>query len=114
MHIILWRFEVAQERVKEFQSIYGSSGDWAKLFGLADGYCGTELLQASGDNTRYITIDRWQNESCFQSFQQQHGQAYRELDARCEGLTIHEDKIGTFLHPDLLDNELPGTTPYTA
>jgi heme-degrading monooxygenase HmoA len=111
MHIILWRFEVVRERVKEFQSIYGSSGDWAKLFCLADGYCGTELLQASDDRTRFMTIDRWQNEHCFQSFQQQHGQAYRELDARCEGLTIHEEKIGTFLNPDLLDNELPGAKP---
>lgn len=111
MHIILWRFEVAPERVKEFQSIYGPSGDWAKLFDLSEGFCGTELLQASGDSACYITIDRWQDELCFQAFQQQHGQAYRELDARCEGLTTHEEQIGVFPHLDLLDSELPGPKP---
>jgi heme-degrading monooxygenase HmoA len=99
MHIILWQFQVPVEKADAFQSIYSSSGDWAKLFSLTEGYLGTELLQSSDITpglVTFVTIDRWRSQSDFTTFQQQHAAAYAELDLRCENLTLHEQKIGIF------------------
>ena len=104
MHIIVWQFEVTQENVEEFKAIYGAEGEWAKLFSLASGYLGTELLQSLDSNNRFITLDRWQSRDHFEGFKQQHAIAYAQLDARCDGLTLHEEKIGDYLKSDPLES----------
>ena len=53
MYVILWRFRPAVGRESEFERAYGPSGQWARLFGLDDGYLGTELLlRRSEDGSR--------------------------------------------------------------
>ena len=102
MHIIVWQFEVTRENIEEFKTIYGAEGEWAKLFSLGSGYLGTELLQSLDSNSRFITLDRWQSRDSFDGFKQQYAAAYAQLDARCDGLTLHEEKIGEYLRPDSL------------
>lgn len=91
---ILWSYEVAAAQIEDFESGYAPDGDWARLFGRAQGYRGTELLRASPGH--YVTIDRWRSEADFEAFQREFGEAYRELDARCEGWTLSEQLIGRF------------------
>jgi len=104
MHIIVWQFEVVRESIEEFKTIYGAEGEWAKLFSLASGYLGTELLQSLGSSDRFITLDRWQNRDSFEVFKQQYAAAYAQLDTRCDGLTLREEKIGDYLKPDSLES----------
>lgn len=96
MHIIIWQFVVREEHVQEFRSAYHSSGDWAELFRQADGYLGTELLRSAHEPNIFLTIDRWENDACFEAFQQQFGAEYKELDSQYEGLTSSETKVGVF------------------
>jgi hypothetical protein len=49
MHVILWEFLAHPDTIREFVSAYRSQGDWAKLFKLAAGYQGTELLSCTND-----------------------------------------------------------------
>jgi len=99
MHVIIWEFGVREERVLEFVSACSSDGDWAKLFGRADGYLETELLRSSQASNVFVTIDRWENASCFENFQEQFGSEYKKLDAAFEGYTWSEKKLGVFSEP---------------
>jgi len=47
MHVIVWEFRVKSGHEGEFERIYGPGGDWARLFGRADGFLGIELLRES-------------------------------------------------------------------
>jgi hypothetical protein len=72
----------------------------ARLFGLADGYAGTELLNSVDDEQRFVTVDRWRRVTDFLSFQDQFRERYRSLDVQLEGLTESETKLGAFTAAD--------------
>jgi len=96
MHIIIWEFTVREEHIREFISAYGSDEDWAKLFRRADGYLGTELLRFSHEPNIFLTIDRWESATCFETFQERFSAEYRKLDTHFEGYTSSEEKLGIF------------------
>ena len=96
MHIIVWEIVARPDRVGEFVSAYEANGDWAQPFSLAAGYRGTELLSATDNPERFITIDRWASIDDYSLFQERFGAQYRFLDAQLEGLTVSETKLGTF------------------
>ena len=45
MFVVVWRFEIAEEKVAAFESAYGPEGNWAQLFRKSPEYLGTELLR---------------------------------------------------------------------
>ncbi len=95
MHVILWEFTVAPEKRDAFIAAYKSDGLWARLFREANGYLGTELL-FSRETGRFTTIDRWESEPAFHSFQAGYSEQYQQLDAQLEALTLTETKLGSF------------------
>jgi len=94
MFVRVWLYSVEGPSRPRFEEAYGGDGDWARLFALGDGFLGTELLR--GGPGRYVTIDRWRDESDWRTFIDRHGDAYRALDRECEGLTADETEIGDF------------------
>jgi heme-degrading monooxygenase HmoA len=96
MHVIMWEFVVRPEKIHDFVTAYRANGPWAQLFGLADGYEGTELLFSTNGADRFVTIDRWRSVDDFVRFEKQFGEQYRTLDRHLEGLTLSERKLGTF------------------
>jgi quinol monooxygenase YgiN len=102
MYVIHWEFEVSPDRAAEFCSIYSPRGEWAQLFAQAPGYLGTELFRSAEHPDRFLTIDRWSQPEDFTSFKQLWDGPYSELDARCEGLTLSERKLGAFVEIDPL------------
>lgn len=92
----LWEFTVAATRQAEFESHYGPDGSWARLFRLADGYVGTELLRDRANALRYLTIDRWTSREAWQAFRRAHGGEYERLDRELEPLTTHEAPLGEY------------------
>jgi quinol monooxygenase YgiN len=96
MHIIIWEFTVKEEHIKEFISAYRSNGDWATLFRRAQGYLRTELLRSFYKPNIFLTVDRWESATCFDIFEEQFGAEYKKLDARLEGYTSSEEKVGIF------------------
>jgi len=100
MHVILWEFRVRNEHIQQFISAYDSDGDWAKLFRRAAGYLGSELLRSAEEPALFLTIDRWEDETCYTVFQHQFGAEYKNLDNRLGGLTSSEKKLGVFRMAD--------------
>jgi heme-degrading monooxygenase HmoA len=92
----LWEFTVRPDRREEFERHYGPGGSWARLFGMARGYEGTELLNDRSNPDRYVTIDRWTGFEAWQAFRDQYAAQYEALDRECEGLTIREARLGEF------------------
>lgn len=92
--MILWEYRVHPGREADFEQIYGPAGDWARLFGQAEGYQGSELLRDRKEPGRYFTLDRWASCEAFERFHREHREAYEALDRRCEGLTVSETHIG--------------------
>jgi heme-degrading monooxygenase HmoA len=96
MFIVIWRFEVAEEKVAAFEAAYGPEGVWARLFRSSPEYHGTELLRDAYVPGTYLTIDRWSSEEAYRAFRKEHDAEYEALDRECDALTGRETRIGAF------------------
>jgi heme-degrading monooxygenase HmoA len=96
MFVVVWQFEIAEEKVAAFEAAYGSEGAWAKLFGASPDYRGTELLRDAYVPGSYLTIDRWSSEGAFRAFRKDHDAEYESVDRACDDLTSRETRIGAY------------------
>ena len=96
MFVVVWRFEIAEEKMAAFEAAYGPDGTWAQLFRTSPKYVGTELLRDAYVPGGYLTIDRWESEDDFRSFRREHDQEYEKLDRECDALTGSETRIGAY------------------
>ena len=94
MYVIVWEFTIREECTAEFEAVYGSRGEWAQLFARAEGYRNSRLLRDVSDPLRYVTLDYWVSQEAHRQFRKAHEQEYRNLDQRCERLTVKETKLG--------------------
>ena len=90
----VWRFQPAPGLEREFEETYGSRGEWARLFELADGFLGTELQRIDDEPGAFRTIDRWESRASWERFLTLHADAYRALDQASERLTSREVLVG--------------------
>jgi heme-degrading monooxygenase HmoA len=97
MFVIVWQFDIAEEKIAQFEAAYGSDGAWAQLFLRSPEYQGTELLRDAYVPGRYLTIDRWTSEEAFRGFRKDHDADYESLDRTCDALTRHETRIGAYM-----------------
>ena len=95
---VVWEFRVREGMEPEFERRYSATGDWARLFGRADGYAGTTLMRDPADAQRYLVIDVWRDAACLARFKQAYAVEYAALDKECEALTEAEIPLGTFDH----------------
>ena len=96
MFVVIWQFEVADEKVAAFEAAYGPEGSWAKLFRTSPNYLGTELLRDAYVPGSYATIDRWKSELDFRTFRKEHDESYEVLDRECDSLTSRETRVGAY------------------
>lgn len=97
MFVILWQFDIAEEKTAEFEAAYGGGGPWSQLFSRSSEYLGTELLKDAYVPDRFVTIDRWQSEEAFRAFRAAHDGDYESIDRTCDSLTRAETRIGAFV-----------------
>ncbi len=96
MFVVVWRFEIAEEKIQAFEAAYGPDGAWARLFRSSSRYLGTELLRDAYVPGGYLTIDRWAGEDDFRAFRKDHDREYEDLDRSCDHLTSRETRIGAY------------------
>jgi len=96
MFVVVWQFEIAEDKVAGFESAYGSEGAWAQLFRTSSSYLGTELLRDAYVPGSYLTIDRWTSEEAFRAFRKDHDSEYEVLDRACDALTSRETRVGAY------------------
>jgi heme-degrading monooxygenase HmoA len=96
MFTVVWQFEIAEEKIAEFEAAYGPQGSWAQLFRNSAAYHGTELLRDAYIPCSYLTIDRWDSEEAFRAFRKSHDAEYESLDRACDALTRRETRIGAY------------------
>lgn len=96
MFVVVWQFEIAEEKIAAFEAAYGPEGAWARLFRISPNYLGTELLRDAYVPGSYLTVDRWQSEAHFRAFRKEHDQEYEVLDRECDALTSTETRIGAY------------------
>jgi heme-degrading monooxygenase HmoA len=96
MFVVVWQFEIAEEKIVAFEAAYRPEGAWAQLFRTSPNYLGTELLRDAYIPGSYLTIDRWASEQDFRAFRKDHDPEYEALDRSCDALTSRETRIGAF------------------
>jgi heme-degrading monooxygenase HmoA len=96
MFVVVWQFEIAEDKVGAFEVAYGPEGSWAQLFRNSPEYLGTELLRDAYMAGSYLTIDRWKSEEAFRAFRKDHDAAYEGLDRACDALTEKETRVGAY------------------
>lgn len=97
MFVVVWQFEIAEDRIPDFEAAYGPDGAWARLFRASSKYLGTELLRDAYIPGSYLTVDRWESESDFRAFRKNHDAEYEALDRASDPLTSRETRIGAFI-----------------
>ena len=97
MFVVVWQFEIAEEKIAAFEAAYGPEGAWAQLFRNSASYLGTELLRDAYVPGRYVTVDRWQSEEAFRAFRALHDADYEAVDRASDALTSWESRIGAFV-----------------
>jgi hypothetical protein len=55
MFVVIWQFEIAEDKITAFEAAYGTEGSWAKLFRASPHYLGTELLRDAYIPGAYLT-----------------------------------------------------------
>ena len=96
MFVVVWQFEISEEKVSAFEAAYGPQGAWAQLFRASPDYLGTELLRDAYIPLTYLTIDRWTSEDDFRAFRKAHDLEYESLDRSSDALTSRETRIGAY------------------
>jgi len=96
MFVVVWQFDVAEDKIAGFEAAYGANGSWAQLFGKSAEHRGTELLRDAYAPGRYLTIDRWASEEAFRAFRKEHDREYEALDRACDELTAKETRVGAY------------------
>jgi heme-degrading monooxygenase HmoA len=96
MFVVIWQFEIAEDKVVAFEAAYGADGSWAQLFRSSPNYIGTELLRDAYIPGSYLTIDRWNSEDDFRAFRKEHDREYEVIDRQCDSLTSKEARIGAY------------------
>ncbi len=96
MFVVVWQFEIAEEKVAAFEAAYGAEGVWAQLFRTSPDYKGTELLRDAYVPGNYLTIDRWTSEQAFRAFRKDNDREYEVLDRQCDALTGKETRVGAY------------------
>ncbi len=96
MFVVVWQFEIAEEKIPAFEAAYGPEGAWAQLFRTSPDYLGTELLRDAYVPGSYLTIDRWSGEEAFRAFRKEHDAEYEKVDRACDDLTSRETRIGAY------------------
>ena len=96
MFVVIWQFEIAEDKISAFEAAYGPDGSWAKLFRQSPKYIGTELLRDAYVPGSYVTIDRWHSEEDFRAFRKHHDHDYEVIDRECDSLTSKETRIGAY------------------
>jgi len=96
MFVVVWQFEIAEDKIAAFEAAYGADGSWAKLFSSSPDYRGTELLRDAYVPGSYLTIDRWSSEDAFRAFRKEHDADYETVDRSCDALTSKETRIGAY------------------
>ena len=73
-------------------------GEWrlGKAVSARGRLLGHSVAAVSQEAGVFLTIDRWESAACFERFQQRFAVEYKELDARLEGYTLSERKVGVF------------------
>lgn len=94
---IVWEFHVKTGAIEAFENHYGPSGTWVSFFRKGSGYRDTALLRDSGDPTRYLTLDRWEDEEAYRRFRETYAAQYAALDAVCAAFTVGERQAGQFV-----------------
>ena len=96
MFVVVWQFEIAEEKVAAFEAAYGPEGAWAQLLSNSPKFLGTELLRDAYIPFTYLTIDRWASEDDFRAFRKDHDTEYEVLDRASDSLTSRETRIGAY------------------
>jgi heme-degrading monooxygenase HmoA len=96
MFVVVWQFEIAEEKVAAFEAAYGPEGPWEKLFRISPEFKGTELLRDAYVPGSFLTIDRWTSEKAFRAFRKDHDKEYEALDRQSDALTAKETRVGAY------------------
>ncbi|HWE45043.1 MAG TPA: antibiotic biosynthesis monooxygenase family protein [Caulobacteraceae bacterium] len=94
MFTVVWEYEVKPEHVDVFIEAYRPGGLWARLFHRGEGYMGSDLYRSTETPARFVTIDRWRSRELFTEFMVKQREAYASMDAKCDGWTVSEQRLG--------------------
>lgn len=96
MFAYTWEYNVKKNCIDDFCRIYGTDGDWVRLFRKSKGFIHTEFFRDVNTPKRLVTTDYCESKEHRDRFRQDFKDEFSKLDNHCESLTIEEKFIGDF------------------
>lgn len=94
MFVRVFEYTAAPGRAEDFETAYGVTGPWVRLFSGAQGYLGSTLERGAGD--RYRTQDLWRSAADFNAFLAANQPGYDAVNETCAPLKLVEEHCGHF------------------
>lgn len=94
--VYIWEYRVKPHALERFRTVYGPTGEWARLFARSPGFVRTELYRDAADPHRFVTIDVWRSVAARDQFRVAHAEEFTALDRACAALTEDERFLGDF------------------
>src|SRR6266478_6098303 len=94
--VIVWEFHIKAGKRREFETVYGSGGDWVCFFRHGKEYIRTELIRDVKTPRRYLTLDFWTTRQAYLQFKKENHAEYQAIDDKCMSLTEDEALVGEF------------------
>lgn len=96
MYIIIWKYRVHHEKIREFVAAYNPEGTWVQLFRKHKGFIRTEFYQDPIDPDVFMTLDYWEQLADYQTYRDISADEFKEIDEHCNTFTQREQFIGAF------------------
>lgn len=93
---IVWEIVVKQDSQGKFELVYGPGGAWSKLFGSAQGFRGTTMLNDANNPRHYLILAVWDAEAHYEQALRDHVDEYAKLNADLEDWTESRTLLGVF------------------
>jgi heme-degrading monooxygenase HmoA len=97
---VVFEYEAEEGGREGFARAYGPEGDWARFFGGAEGYHGTELHESLEEEGRFLVIDRWESAEAYDGFLDANREEYERRSRDAVSLYRSETRIGAFQRID--------------
>jgi heme-degrading monooxygenase HmoA len=107
MIAIMWQFEVRTGREREFEELYGVTGEWTTLNRSTRSYLGTSFLRDQNRTSRYIVIEYWSEMVMYEQHRASHNAAVRSFERHRTALLESVEPLGIYTALDVPDRTGP-------
>jgi quinol monooxygenase YgiN len=104
---VVWQFETAPDRSRDFEQFYGADGEWTRLSRKSRSFLGSSFLKDLASPSRYLLVEYWSEMLVYEKHLADFQAQLRTLETRREEFLVKAEPLGVFTALDVPDRVGP-------